>query len=243
MIDDDKQVGKTLNRRELFGLLGIAGGGLALLGSTTNIFGLRKTPAFQFLPPCVVKPELTEGPYFVDEKINRSDVRFDTKSGAIKEGSLLELEFKVLQVSNNECKVLSEAMVDIWHTDAQGIYSDVQDRQFDTAGQNFLRGYQLTDKEGIAKFTTIYPGWYPGRAVHIHFKIRKDNQEFTSQLFFDESLTDKVHALKEYQKNGGRGRQRNERDGIFRQSNNQLNLNLSESEKGHKAVFEIGMYI
>lgn len=239
MIDDDKQVGKTLSRRELLALLGIAGGGLALFGSATDIFGI-KNPV---LPPCVVHPELTEGPYFVDEKINRSDVRSDTKSGTVKEGSLLELEFKVSQVSNNECKILSGAMVDIWHTDAQGVYSDVRDWQFDTTGQNFLRGYQLTDKNGIAKFTTIYPGWYPGRAVHIHFKIRKDNQEFTSQLFFDESLTDKVYALKEYQKSGGRGRTRNERDGIFRQSQNQLNLSLTESEKGHKAVFEIGMYI
>jgi protocatechuate 3,4-dioxygenase beta subunit len=241
MNNDDKQIGKTLNRRELFGLLGLTGGGLVLLGGTTNIFGLRKTPGFQFLPPCVVKPELTEGPYFVDEKLNRSDVRADTKSGAVKEGSQLELEFKVSQVSNTECKVLSGAMVDIWHCDAQGVYSDVQDRQFDTTGQNFLRGYQLTDKNGAAKFKTIYPGWYPGRAVHIHFKIRTGTHEFTSQLFFDENLTDKVYASDDYKKTGNRSR--NERDGIFRQSDNQLNLSLSETEKGHKAVFEIGIYI
>jgi protocatechuate 3,4-dioxygenase beta subunit len=240
MIDDDKQIGKTINRRELLGLLGLTGSGLILLGGATNIFGLRKTPGFQFLPPCVVKPELIEGPYFVDEKINRSDVRADTKSGAVKEGSPLELEFKVSRVSNTECKVLSGAMVDIWHCDAQGAYSDVRDWQFDTSGQNFLRGYQLTDKNGVAKFTTIYPGWYPGRAVHIHFKIRKDNHEFTSQLFFDESLTDKILTLKEYKKNGSRTR--NERDGIFRDSNNQLTLNLQETGKGHKATFEIGIY-
>lgn len=240
MIDDDKQIGKTINRRELLGLLGLTGSGLILLGGATNIFGLRKTPGFQFLPPCVVKPELTEGPYFVDEKINRSDVRADTKSGTVKEGSPLELEFKVSQVSNTECKVLSGAMVDIWHCDAQGSYSDVRDWQFNTEGQNFLRGYQVTDKNGVAKFTTIYPGWYPGRAVHIHFKIRANTHEFTSQLFFDESLTDKILTLKEYKKNGSRTR--NERDGIFRDSNNQLTLNLQETEKGHKATFEIGIY-
>jgi protocatechuate 3,4-dioxygenase beta subunit len=238
MLDDDKQIGKTLNRRELLALLGIAGGGLALFGSATDIFGIKKNPV---LPPCVVKPELTEGPYFVDDKINRSDVRSDTESGAVREGSPLELEFRVLQIGNTECKPLNGATVDIWQCDAKGVYSDVQDWQFDTTGQNFLRGYQTTDKNGIAKFTTIYPGWYPGRAVHIHFKIRKDNQEFTSQLFFDENLTDKVHAAKEYQK-GGRGRQRNERDGIFRQSDGQLLLNLTETEKGHKAIFEIGIY-
>lgn len=242
MTDDDKQIGKTLNRRELLALLGLTGSSLFLMNCSTTVFGGKKTPAMQNLPPCVVKPELTEGPYFVDEKLNRPDVRSDTKSGTVKEGSLLEIEFKVSQVSNTECKVLSGAMVDIWHCDAAGNYSDVRDWQFDTSGQNFLRGYQLTDKNGIAKFTTIYPGWYPGRAVHIHFKIRTDKQEFTSQLFFDESLTDKVHSLKEYQKSDGRSRQRNERDGIFQQSNNQLNLSLTETEKGHKAVFEIGIY-
>lgn len=241
MKDDDRQIGKTLNRRELLGLLGMAGGGLFLWNCSTA-FGKKATPvAFQSLPPCVVKPELTEGPYFIDEKINRSDIRSDTVSGAIKEGSQLEIEFRVSQVSQTECKPLNNAMVDVWHCDAQGIYSDVRDFQFDTSGQKFLRGYQMTDKNGAAKFTTIYPGWYPGRAVHIHFKIRASNHEFTSQLFFDESQTDKVHTLKPYLKNGRRSR--NERDGIFRDSENQLTLNLNETEKGHKAIFEIGMFI
>lgn len=239
MTDDDKQIGKTLNRRELLGLLGVAVGGLALLGGTTNIFGIKKNP---ILPPCVVQPELTEGPYFVDDKINRSDVRSDTKSGAVKAGSLLELEFKVLQVTNSECKPLSGATVDIWQCDAEGVYSDVRDWQSDSSGQNFLRGYQTTDKNGIAKFTTIYPGWYPGRPVHIHFKIRKDNKDFTSQLFFDEAVTDKIALLKPYSEKSQR-RTRNERDGIFRESNNQLMLNLTETTKGHKASFEIGIYL
>ncbi len=242
MIDDDKQIGKTLNRRELLGLLGVAGSGLFLTNCSTTAFGGKKIPALQDLPPCVVKPELTEGPYFVDEKLNRSDVRSDTKSGSISEGSSLEIEFKVSQVSNTECKILSGAMVDIWHCDAKGVYSGVKDWQFDARGQNFLRGLQTTDEKGVANFSTIYPGWYPGRAVHIHFKIRAKNHEFTSQLFFDESLTDKVHALKEYKKEG-RGRTRNERDGIFRDSENQLTLNLSETAKGHKAIFEIGIYL
>ena len=242
MIDDDKEVGRRLSRRELLGLLGTAGGSLFLMNCSTTVFGDRKTPAFQNLPPCVVKPELTEGPYFVDGKLNRSDIRADTKSGVVKEGSLLELEFKVSQVTSAECKVLSGAMVDIWHCDAKGVYSDVRDWQFDTSGQNFLRGLQTTDKNGVAKFTTIYPGWYPGRAVHIHFKIRADKHEFTSQLFFDESITDKIVLQKPYSEKAQR-RNRNERDGIFRQSNNQLNLSLSETAKGYKAIFEIGLYL
>jgi protocatechuate 3,4-dioxygenase beta subunit len=242
MIDDDHPIGRRLGRRELLGLLGIAGGGLLFGSIATTVSGGKEYLPLPNLPSCVVKPELTEGPYFVDEQINRSDIRSDTVSGKIKEGSLLEVEFRVSQVSRTECKPLSGAMVDLWHCDAQGIYSDVRDGQRDTTGQKFLRGYQLTNENGIAKFTTVYPGWYPGRAVHIHFKVRANNHDFTSQIFFDESLTDKVHAGNTYQKSG-RGRTRNERDGIFRQSGNQLTLNLTETEKGHQAVFEIGLYL
>jgi protocatechuate 3,4-dioxygenase beta subunit len=242
MIDDDRPIGRRLGRRELLGLLGIAGGGLLCSSVATTVSGGKGTSPRFDLPSCVVKPELTEGPYFVDEQINRSDVRSDPASGKIREGSLLEVEFRVSQVGRTECKPLIGAMVDLWHCDAQGIYSDVQDWQSDTTGQKFLRGYQLTDDNGIAKFTTVYPGWYPGRAVHIHFKVRANNHDFTSQLFFDESLTQKVHVARAYEK-GGRGRIRNERDGIFRQSGNQLTLNLTETEKGHRAVFEIGLYL
>ncbi len=242
MIDDDKQIGKTLSRRELLGLMGITGGSLFLLNCSTSVFG-NKTPSFDVLPPCVVKPELTEGPYFVDEKLNRSDIRADTKSNVVKEGSPLELEFRVSQITEKACQPLGKAMVDIWHCDANGVYSGVQDWQFNTTGQNFLRGFQTTDEKGVARFSTIYPGWYVGWCVHIHFKIRTDkNYEFTSQLFFDEKLTDKILIDKPYSDKSA-NRTRNERDGIFRDSENQLTLNLKETEKGHKAIFEIGLYI
>jgi protocatechuate 3,4-dioxygenase beta subunit len=84
---------------------------------------------------------------------------------------------------------MSGAMVDIWHCDALGAYSDVTDNAegFNTLGREFLRGYQLTDAKGRVSFTTIYPGWYRGRAVHIHFKVRNANTEFTSQFFFTRS--------------------------------------------------------
>ena len=66
--------------------------------------------------------------------------------------------------------------MDIWHCNALGAYSDVSDPGFDTSGQQFLRGYQATDANGVATFSTIYPGWYSGRTVHIHFKIRTGMQ-------------------------------------------------------------------
>src|SRR5258706_14922 len=80
------------------------------------------------------------------------------------------------------------ATVEIWHCDAAGQYSDVSDPGFNTKGQNWLRGAQVTDANGKATFTTIYPGWYRGRAVHIHFKVHPDaTKVFTSQLFFDDA--------------------------------------------------------
>ena len=100
-------------------------------------------------------------------------------------------------------------MVDVWHCDAAGVYSGVSDPGFDTSSQQFLRGYQVTDRSGRAQFTTIYPGWYPGRTIHIHFKVRTNATggqayEFTSQLFFDEALNDQVLAQPPYAARGQR---------------------------------------
>ena len=89
---------------------------------------------------------------------------------------------------------MAGAMVDICQCDAIGVYSDVRATNgfFNTGGQRFLRGYQVTDASGVAKFTTVYPGWYQGRSVHIHFKIRTNaggrNAEFVSQLYFDDAF-------------------------------------------------------
>ncbi len=135
------------------------------------------------------------GPYYVDTGLQRSDIREE------REGIPLELTFNVSRIDAGDistCGPLAGAVVDIWHCDALGEYSGVQDNaagDFDTTEATFLRGYQLTDDNGVARFTTIYPGWYQGRAVHIHFTIRdsaesQQGYEFTSQLYFDDTLTD-----------------------------------------------------
>jgi protocatechuate 3,4-dioxygenase beta subunit len=192
------------------------------------------------VPSCVVVPALTEGPYFVDEGLDRSDIRSDPESGTIKPGTLLTLTFNVSGVSGRSCTVLPNARVDIWHCDAQGAYSDVQDNVIgSTRGQKFLRGYQMTDPSGKATFTTIYPGWYPGRAVHIHFKVRYENREFTSQLFFDDTLSTQVFAQAAYQKRGNRTM--NASDGIYRQAGDVLLLQLARGGDGYSSVFNIGL--
>ena len=117
----------------------------------------------------------------------------------------------------------------------------------DSRGKKFLRGYQVTDEKGTASFLTVYPGWYEGRAVHVHFKIRtsasaKPGFDFTSQLYFDDSVTDQVHNLAPYQSKGRRT-VTNDRDGIFRRGGKQLIPELIKDERGYLAKFAIGLRV
>lgn len=191
---------------------------------------------------CIVRPEQTEGPYFTDERINRADLRSDPSDGSISQGVPLRLVFHVSQLAGQSCLPLEGATVDVWHCDAQGVYSDVVDRSFNTVGKKFLRGYQTTDQTGTAEFVTIYPGWYPGRAVHIHFKIRtaaaaQPVREFTSQLYFDDAISDRVHTQVPYAKPGQRAL--NRQDGIFQRGGEQLILQLTEAAEGYAGRFDI----
>jgi protocatechuate 3,4-dioxygenase beta subunit len=186
----------------------------------------------------MVRPAVTDGPYFVDEKLNRSDIRSDPSSGTVKDGAPLVLTFLVSRVSGGSCAALSGATVDIWHCDALGAYSDASDPSFNTKGQKFLRGFQTTDASGTAQFTTIYPGWYRGRAVHIHFKIRTTTSEFTSQLFFDDALNAQVFARAPYSLRGTQGIVKNSADGIY---NSRLLLTVTTSGNAYAATFDVGL--
>src|SRR5262249_21338759 len=187
----------------------------------------------------------TEGPYFVDERLNRSNIRTDPATNIAKPGLPLTLGFNVGNVNNGSCEAVAGVYVDVWHCDALGVYSDVSDASFNTTGQKFLRGYQLPDSTGSVQFQTIYPGWYSGRAVHIHFKIRQfagsqKTYECTSQLYFDDSITDEVHSKAPYSAKGPRDT-RNSRDGIFSNGGSQLLLDLTQSDQGYAATFDIGL--
>ena len=191
---------------------------------------------------CVARPAMTEGPYFVDVMLNRSDIRSDPDTSEVKEGAPLLLAFRASEIGNNACTPLAGALVDVWHCDADGVYSGVTDRSFNTTGQKWLRGYQVTDAKGTAAFTTIYPGWYPGRTIHIHFKVRTDpdaaqGREFTSQLFFDDALSDQVLAQPPYGTRGYRTTLNNQ-DGIFRDL---LLLDVNPDGDGYAATFDLGL--
>jgi protocatechuate 3,4-dioxygenase beta subunit len=163
-------------------------------------------------------PQQTEGPYFVDGMPNRSDIRSDPSDGSVQQGIPLHLIIHVYGLhENGSCAPLEGAKVDIWHANSQGIYSGIADQG--TIGKKFLRGYQLTDNNGTAKFTTIYPGWYQGRAIHIHDKVRtfsgsEKTLEWTSQLYFDNSINEQVHKQPPYSKHGPPD-MTNEQDSIY----------------------------
>ena len=205
-------------------LVGLSG--VALLTRRAAAQGTGRVPA------CVVRPQQTEGPFFIDEKLNRSDIRSDPGRNDARPGAVLQLAFAVSRLSGGACAPLSGAQVDVWHSDALGAYSD--------GAQKFLRGYQVTDDTGAARFVTIYPGAYQGRAVHIHFKIRTaQKQEFTSQIYFDEAVTDRVYALPPYARSGRR--LSNDGDGLFRSGGRQLLVTPTPSGAGFATTFDIAL--
>ena len=236
-------LGRLLTRREALALIDVPGAALLV----------RAVPALAqaggALPSCVARPQQTEGPFFVDEALNRSDIRSDPKSGALRLGVPLRLGFRVSRLSGTTCTPLADAQVDIWHSDAEGRYSDVGGfgLRSSTGGQQFLRGYQLTDATGAAQFLTIHPGWYGGRAVHVHFKIRTEESAgrkyaFTSQLYFDDAFNARVFAAEPYASRGRRW-PRNADDGIFRDGGAQLLLAPQPDGEGYAARFDVALQV
>jgi protocatechuate 3,4-dioxygenase beta subunit len=234
----------VISRRQALLLLGAAGA--TMIGGRSRVYSASARSKDGKLPACIVTPKQTEGPFFVDERLKRSDIGVDPSDGNVKSGVPLHLTLRVSAVDGAGCKPLSGAIVDIWQCDAIGVYSAVNDSGSQSSGaKNFLRGYQVTEADGSAQFTTIYPGWYPGRTVHIHFKVRVSGksgggQELTSQLYFDDALTDKVHAQSPYAGKGQRA-VRNQRDGLFRNGGPQLMLSPVRSGEGYTATFDIGL--
>ena len=230
--------GRLLARRRALALLGASGA--ALLAARHG----AAAAAVPSLPACVVRPRQTEGPFFVDGDLERSDLRIDPRTGAVKPGTPLRLAFRVSRVGASACAPLAGAQVHVWHCDAAGDYSSVRDRRAPNAGEAFLRGFQTTDAAGTVRFLTVYPGCYRGRAVHVHFKIRAVDAargiEFTSQLYFDDALSEHVYAAAPY---ASQGRQRlaNGDDFLFRDGGKQLLLDATPESAGYVAVFDIGL--
>jgi protocatechuate 3,4-dioxygenase beta subunit len=222
-------------------------------------------------------PQQTEGPYFVPSMPNRSNITSDPSDGTVQQGIPLHLVIHVYKINNNSsnntnsttttttavnssntstvsCLPFSGAHVDIWHANPQGLYSGIA--QIGTQGKMYLRGYQSTDNNGTVKFDTIYPGWYQGRAIHIHVMVRAFNGgganetfHWTSQMYLSNSINQQVHTQLPYSKHGPPP-MTNEQDGIYTgpstdkliQSNTgqHLMLNLTkDKQQGYVGTFNI----
>jgi len=206
MDNDDATVGRIFTRREALQVAARTGLSLAAIGGAYKLG--YASPLFDNQPKVnlIASPVMTEGPFFVDEKLNRSDLIGNTTRPSVKNGVPLHINFTLYKLSGSKPLLLKDAHIDVWHADAIGVYSDENNPMNHemTSHQTWLRGYQATGAAGTAAFKTIFPGWYRGRAPHIHFKIRtysgasKVTAEFTSQLFFKESDTTRVYSVSPY---------------------------------------------
>lgn len=209
------------SRRDLLGgagLLGVA----SLLGSRSQaqtlwtpdakpiVDGLSKPNFGVPSPACTLTPSVTEGPYY----FNASLLRRDISDG--KPGFPLQLTLNVIQAST--CAPIPNAIVDIWHCDLNGIYSGYagQLNNLDSQGDNDFRGVQVTDANGAATFLSVFPGWYPGRTIHIHFKVYLTaTAAITSQLFFTDAIADEILGAADLYTLRGTRPTRNANDGIY----------------------------
>jgi protocatechuate 3,4-dioxygenase beta subunit len=179
---------------------------------------------------CVLAPEQTDGPYYISgEKLRR-----DITEG--RPGTPLLLRLKV--VDARTCKPIKGAAVDIWHCDALGVYSGFGSG---SGNRTFMRGVQRTDKNGLARFRSVYPGWYRGRTVHIHVKVHvAGNVVHTGQLYFPDSVTDAVFRRKPYSRRGRRST-RNANDFVFAQGGRRSMLGLRKSGTAYIGGITMGV--
>jgi protocatechuate 3,4-dioxygenase beta subunit len=238
------------------------GGGKSSTTSSTSSSSTSTSNTSTSSSSCEEVTNLTRGPYFVDNANDsnvsgdvvdtsipeRSDIRTDTKGSEGQQSGLpLDLTITVGEYGTSACTPLSGAQVMIWHCNAQGLYSD--ESVEGTSSSNYLRGYQHTDSSGQVKFTTIYPGWYQGRTVHIHLKIRVFNSssvittEATTQLFFDDTTSNAVYASNSAYKGGSRDTT-NSADSIYLQESPSLLVTLSGSTtSGYSGTISIAVNV
>jgi protocatechuate 3,4-dioxygenase beta subunit len=193
-------------------------------------------------------PPLTQGPFWVDERLLRSDIRSDPSTGVVQQGYPMYFGITVSQLVGMTSVPFPNAYVDLWQTNALGLYSDVA--QNGTVGQRWLRGYQISDNHGAVRFITLYPGWYSGRTIHIHCRIRTFNgmtvtSNFTTQFFFDDTVSTNVFDNWAPYNTRGPRNTFNSNDGIYNSQFNgasagsQLMLRLSPNATSAVASFNL----
>jgi protocatechuate 3,4-dioxygenase beta subunit len=225
----------TMTRRQALSLLAVTTSGTLIgrdvLAQASATEGALITGA----DICVITPQVAEGPFYFDPALERSDVT-DGRPGmptAVR-----------LQIVDEQCRPLPGARVDIWHCDALGLYSGYPNQLggVDTTGERFMRGTQFADDRGVVEFATVYPGWYPGRTPHIHFKIFvAETTVLVGQLFFPDEVSDRIYAMvAPYTQRSGRDTF-NAGDGIARRAGAASVAEVEELPESYLAQMIIGI--
>ena len=233
---------KGFNRREAIGVIGAAAGAALAFGcsdsstspsTTTSTASTTTTTTGTTNAACAVTPQETLGPYPSLTDLIRSDIR-ESKSGTV-----LTLTIKVVNV-NASCAAVSGANVEIWQCDAAGNYSEYGTQ----TAQTYLRGIQTSNSNGEVTFTTIYPGWYQGRATHIHVEVTIGGvSKKATQIAFPESVNNTVYATGVYASRGANPMS-NASDGIFSDSlSSELVTPVGTPAAGYAASFQVGLSV
>jgi protocatechuate 3,4-dioxygenase beta subunit len=222
--DDDR---RGLRRREALAALGLSAGALGA-GSVGRLVRAEQADA---ATSCVRSPEVTEGPYWIENSLTGRDITAGQKG--------LGLRLAITVVNARSCAVIRGADVEIWHANALGEYSGVEGN----AGR-YLRGRQRTNASGVATFDTIYPGWYRGRTPHIHVKVHVGGDSIhTGQIFFVDSTSARVYRTSRYRSHGSSADTTNAEDSIYREAGAaRARARLTErSSGGYRGTITLGV--
>jgi protocatechuate 3,4-dioxygenase beta subunit len=218
-------------RSSLVRLGGLVAGALGVSGWEAGSSGAGPAAVASGAVSCVLTPEQTEGPYYIADEL----VRRNITEG--RPGTPLTLRAFVVDAST--CKAIKGAAVDVWHADAGGVYSGFGAGE---ANRTFMRGIQRTNAKGLSLFRTVYPGWYPGRTVHIHVKVHLGgNVIHTGQLYFPDGVTDAAYRKAPYSRRPNRS-SRNADDAIFRNGGRKSLMTVKRNGGGYIATVTMGVH-
>lgn len=224
-----------MRRREI--LLGAVGASFAAMwGARSHAATLANAPG-----TCVLTPTGSEGPFYFDARLVRSDI-VDGCAGVP-----LELAMTVVKVPG--CAPVKGARADVWHADADGLYSGYSGQSGTgdvpasaRSGRTFLRGTQFTDDSGTVVFRTIYPSWYRGRTPHIHFKVFVGRDEMiTNQIIFPEDVNTEVFMQPPYRDHKGVRDTFNANDRVLKSDGSGVLCAAARGGDGYRATLIVGV--